>query len=117
MRLGSPKAVITLLLCATGASAGTPAQTAPPELLKSIPLRFEPQDAAQKLWTARGQGFAVYLDGPSTILRSGNKIVRLTLDGSDPEARMAGLDPAVRSCAGRSWHRQRRNPKRSIKAS
>jgi len=103
MRFCSPSAVAGLLVCALGASAGTPATppaftpgsaAAPGDLLNSIPLRFEPRDASQQTWTARGQGFAVYLDGQSTVMRAGGKTVRLTLDGSNPEARLAGAQPA-----------------------
>jgi len=98
MRFWPPKSVAGLFVCALGAIAGTPAATpsspAAGNLLNSIPLRFEARDASQNTWTARGQGFAIYLDGQSTILRAGGKTVRLTMDGADPEARLVGAQLA-----------------------
>jgi hypothetical protein len=88
MRFWSPITVASLFVCAGGALAGTP------DLLNSVPLRFEASDASQQHWAARGQGFAVYFDGQSTVVRTGGKVVRLTLDGSNPEARLTGSVPS-----------------------
>lgn len=103
MRLWSPSAVSCLFVCALGALAGTPASVTASEavpaavsadLLKSVPLRFEPLDSSQTSWTARGQQFAIYLDAGSTVLRAGKKTLRLSMDGSNPDARMVGALPA-----------------------
>jgi len=92
MRFWSPTVITGLFVCSLSAFAGgtTAAASASAELLKSSTLRFEPRDSGQQTWVARGQGFAAYFDRQTTILHTAGKTVRLTLDGSNPDAVLTG---------------------------
>ncbi len=99
MRFFSPTAVAGLVVCASSALAAPAPNSVAPEvarnLLASLPLRFEPRGTSGATWLVRGQGFAAYFDRTATILRAGGphsagKIIRLTLDGSNPDAQLEG---------------------------
>jgi hypothetical protein len=82
----------TLLLLSFSAFAAAPAR-----LLDNTPMRFEPnrgQLRSAALWSARGPGYWFAFTSDATLLRLGDRMVRLKLDGANPAARFEGSQPA-----------------------
>lgn len=63
----------------------------PARMLETAPIRFE-QNGDR--WVARGLGYAFAFTSEATLLRVGNRTLRVTLDGANPGARFSGYDPA-----------------------
>ncbi|HEX5430491.1 MAG TPA: SBBP repeat-containing protein [Bryobacteraceae bacterium] len=61
------------------------------ELLSSLPVRFE-QDK-QHRWTAHGAGYSFLFDRSATILRLGNRALKLSFTNSNANAPFEALDP------------------------
>src|SRR2546427_173415 len=72
-------AVSFLLLAAATFAA------APENLLRSLPLRFEP-GAGDYAWTVRGPAYAIAFGQRDTVLRTSKHNVHLTFDGSNTRA-------------------------------
>lgn len=86
MRLAFP-----FLFCLS-AFAGTPAQ-----LLDTAPVRFEPNASLRPAaggvrWVARGSGFAFEFTDQATLIRAGDRTVRLTMPGSNRHAAFEAAD-------------------------
>ena len=83
------RSVLILFLCAGAFAATTP------NLLKTAPLRFEPAFEPAKgavQWTARGSGYAFGFAPSATLMRLGDRAVRMSFEGGSTTARYEGLD-------------------------
>jgi hypothetical protein len=58
-----------------------------------LPLRFEAVDAHK--WLAHGPGFGVALNQDGTVIRLGDRGLKLTLEGSDRHGRFEGVDKSA----------------------
>ena len=80
-----------LFLCLSAFAAS------PVPLLDRAPIRFEPnrgQIRGPVLWSARGLGYSFAFTSDSTLLRLGDRVVQLKLEGANPAARFEGSRPA-----------------------
>src|SRR6266404_2272134 len=67
----------------------------PARLLDSAPIRFErPLDSGDVRWTARGLGYAFAFTDQATLLRVGDRTLRLTLEGANRGARFQPSEQA-----------------------
>src|SRR5437016_943326 len=85
--------------------ASTAWAAAPADLLRSLPLRFEPVDGRDYQWVARGSTYAVAFGARDTLIAAGDRRVRLTFDGSQgsPRFEATGALPTqyFRGCSPR----------------
>ncbi len=73
---------------------------APAKLLDTAPVRFEPNTGlnpapAEVRWIARSSGHAFEFTDQATLIRAGNRTVRLTMPGSNDHARFDATDPSA----------------------
>lgn len=54
----------------------------PGDLLRSVPLRFEPISQGNYKWTARNAAYAVAFEDKETLLAAGNRAMRIVFEGS-----------------------------------
>lgn len=92
MRLVLPFLFCPAIFCASASAA------APATILDTAPVRFEPNTGlnpapAPVRWIARGSGYAFEFADQATLIRAGNRIVRLTMPGSNEHARFDATDP------------------------
>src|SRR5580704_18967088 len=83
--------VLASLFCTT-IFAATPPEAS--RLLGNLPIRFEPRPGSNAGWTAHGPGYSFSFNDRETLLRAGDRTVRLTFPGSHP-SRFEGADAAV----------------------
>jgi hypothetical protein len=81
------RCALNLLLAAGFAFAAPPA-----DLLKTAPLRFEPAGNPGYRWIARGAAYEVAFSDRATLLGAGERVLRLTLEGSNPRAAFEGAE-------------------------
>lgn len=68
------------------------------DVLARLPLRFEAADGqkgASQKWMARGPGFGAAFTPEGSVIQLGNRGLRLTLPGADPQAKLEGLDKSA----------------------
>ncbi len=82
--------VLVPLLC-LGAFAAAPDPNAA-KLLNATPIRFEPASNGQTNWRARGLGYSFLFTDAATMMRVGDRSVRLTFPGSNRLAQYHASD-------------------------
>jgi Beta-propeller repeat len=94
--------VLTLFFClytAGGFAAPVPT-TATTKLLEIAPIRFEPNAGLHQKgirWISRGQGYTFAFTDRATLLRVGNRTVRLTFPGANGHAKFEGEKQQIAS--------------------
>jgi hypothetical protein len=92
-----------ILWIASIAFGATPPGSFGVDLLRSVPLRFEPVNAGGYQWVARGSTYAVAFGARDTLIAAEDHRIRLTLEGSQATAKFeASLPAATQYFRGRS---------------
>jgi hypothetical protein len=73
--------------------AGPPSDASASDVFARLPLRFEAVDARN--WVAHGPGFGVGLNQDGTVIRLGDRGLKLTLEGRNHSGRFEGLDKSA----------------------
>src|SRR5258708_16597038 len=91
MRLTASILWIASVSIATTAFAATPV-----DLLRAVPLRFEPVDGPQYQWVARGAAYAVAFGSRDTLIAAGDRGAPMTPEGSQAASRCQASRAASR---------------------
>jgi len=85
---------VSILVSSPGLAAPSPDVSAS-DVFARLPLRFEAVDARH--WMAHGPGFGVALNQDGTVIRLGDRGLKLTLEGRDRNAAFEGLEKSAAS--------------------